>query len=215
MKKFMTFLLLAAVIFGAMTLISQTKKPPEPSVPVSTDTETPPPLPDSVLYYGTVEEIVTDEEGNITQLRMTSDRYGEYGMNIAEETFWIDSGRKAVSDSSNLQVGERIYIFHSPVATFSLPPQSAAFAVVRNIPMDVGCAQYHLVEAVSLEGDSLEITTENGSLSILADSTTTLSRYGSDGEISLQDIQPDSHVMAWYGPTEAGSVHAQHLMLLE
>lgn len=174
-------------------------------------------LPDSVLYYGTVQEIVKGANGSITQLRMTSERYGEYVMNISEETVWIDSGKQTASDPSTLQAGEGLYVFHSPAETSSLPPQSAAFAVVRNIPMDAGCAQYHEVEAVSIENGQLKITTDNGGLILLADENTGLSFYGSDAAASLTDIQAGDYVMAWYGAVAQsypGQAYATHVMLL-
>ena len=40
----------------------------------------------------------------------------------------------------------------------SLPPQSAAFAVVTNLPMDAQSAQLHKVEEVSLQDGQLQIT---------------------------------------------------------
>lgn len=126
-------------------------------------------------------------------------RYGEYVMNITEQTVWIDSGRHAASDPTDLQEGESVYVFHSSVETRSLPPQSAAFAVVRNIPMDAGCAQYHEVEEVSLQNGQLKITTDNGGLFIFADDETELSMYRNDAALSLEDIQVGNHVIAWYG----------------
>ena len=103
-------------------------------------------LPDSVLYYGEVKEAVKDEDGNIIQLRMDSEQYGEYVFNIAEDTVWVDSGSKKALDPADVKAGDRLYVFHSLVETRSIPPQSPAFAVVGNVPMDVGCAQYYEVE---------------------------------------------------------------------
>lgn len=217
MNKKLTVLVLTGALACAMALpamAADTTANPI-SAPISTqETVT---LPDSVLYYGTVQEIRKDAEGNIIQLCMDSDRYGEYVMNTTEQTVWINSGRRTASDPADLWVGEGVYVFHSPVETSSLPHQSAAFAVIRNIPMDVGCAQYHKVEAVSLEQGQLEITTDNGGLYILADENTTLSLYNSDDAAALEDIQVGSHVMAWYESYTAaypGQAHADHLMLL-
>ena len=217
MNKKLTVLVLTGALACSMALpamAAQTAAVPI-SAPVSTEAAVS--LPGSVLYYGTVQEIVKDAEGNIAQLRMTSDRYGEYVMNITEQTVWIDSGRKEASDPATLQEGERVYIFHSAVETRSLPPQSAAFAVVRNIPMDARCAQYHKVEAVSLENGQLTIATDNGGLHLMADQDTALSFYGSDKAAALEDIQAGGYVMAWYSTvaaSEPGQAHATHLMLL-
>lgn len=217
MSKKLTVLALAGALACAMALPAMAAGTAATPISAPIAAEETLPMPDSVLYYGTVQQIVKDEEGHITQLRMTSDRYGERTMNITEQTVWIDSGRRTVSDPADLREDERLYVFHSSVETRSLPPQSAAFAVVRNIPMDVGCAQYHEVEAVSLADGHLTITTDNGGLLILADEETTLSFYGSEEVPTLEDIPADSHVMAWYSMVAAsnpGQTRATHLMLL-
>ena len=185
------------------------------SAPVSAEEIAP--LPDSVLYYGTVEEIGKNADGAIAWLRMTSERYGEYVMNLSADTVWIDSGRTTASSPSDLREGESLYVFHSPVETRSLPPQTSAFAVVRNTPMDAGCAWYHEVEAVALEDGRLTITTDNGGLLIFADKETKLSRYEGEGGVTLGDIQAGDRIMAWYGAVTdslPGQAHAVHLMLL-
>ena len=139
--------------------------------------QTPQELPDSVLYYGSVQKIIADEDGTVTALWMDSDRYGEYVMNISPKTAWIDSGNRTAGDPATLDEGERLYVFHSPVSTLSLPPQSAAFAIVRNIPQDASCAQYHKVEAVNVEDGTVRITTDNGGLFLLADEETSVISY--------------------------------------
>lgn len=174
-------------------------------------------LPDSVLYYGTVKEIGKNADGSIIWLRMTSEQYGEYVMNLSDDTVWIDSGKHTASDATDLQEGENLYVFHSAVETYSLPPQTSAFAVVRNIPMDTSCAWYHEVEAATLENGQLTITTDNGSLLIFADENTQLSRYEGEGSISLENIQAGDRVMAWYDAVTdslPGQTQAGYLMLL-
>lgn len=213
MNKKLSVLILTGTLACTMALPALAVEQMPTAAPTTTAEETQT-LPGSVLYYGTVQEIVKDENGNITRLRMNSERYGEYIMNITEQTVWIDSGRCIASDPSTLTEGEGIYVFHSAAAALSLPPQSIALAVVRDIPADAGTAQFHEVEAVSLENGQLKITTNNGSLSILADQDTALSRYGSDEAVALEDIQSGSQVMAWYGSASSGQASAYHLMLL-
>ena len=217
MNKKLTVLVLTGALACAMALPAMAAETTAVPISATVSTEEAVSLSDSVLYYGTVQEIVKDESGNITQLRMVSDRYGEYVMNISEQTVWIDSGRHTASDPATLQEGEGLYVFHSAVETRSLPPQSAAFAVVRNIPMDAGCPQYHRVEEVSLENGQLKITTDNGGLYLLTGEDTIFSFYGSDQAVDLEDIQAGSCVMAWYDSYAAvypGQAYATHLMLL-
>ncbi len=216
-KNFVIVALSGALICMACApaMAAQDPIPVPISAPVMEESQQ---LPDSVLYYGQVKEIRKAEDGTLSQLLLTSDRYGEYMMNISSETVWIDSGNQCADDPSDLKVGERVYIFHSPVETRSLPAQSAAFAVVRNIPQDVGCAQYHEVEAVAEEDGQLKITTSNGGLFILADEKTKLSSYNADKDVSPDNIKAGDHVMAWYEAYAAvypGQTHANHLMLLD
>ena len=51
-------------------------------------------LPASVLYFGQVTQVVRDEAGTVTRLVLSSERYGEYIMNISSDTVWIDSGNR-------------------------------------------------------------------------------------------------------------------------
>lgn len=135
-------------------------------------------LPESVLYYGEVKDLLTAEDGTLTGLHMDSEQSGEFVMRVNEDTYWIDSGKQTASTACAAE-GERLYVFHSPVSTRSLPPQSTAFAVVRNIPQDADSAQYHKVEAVEQTEDGrLQITTDNGGLYLFADKDTTFSAYG-------------------------------------
>lgn len=175
-------------------------------------------LADSQLYYGEVKEIITGEGGIVTGLHMDSAKSGELVLNLSDETVWIDSGKQSASDPSTLKVGERLYVFHSPNTTRSLPPQSAAFAIVRNIPQDTGCAQYHEVEAVEEKDGTFQITTDDGSLFLFADEKTKLSAYVGDAPKEIDSIKVGSHVMAWYKAealSSPGQAYANHIMTLE
>lgn len=175
-------------------------------------------LPASQLYYGEVKAVLTEADGTVTGLYMDSDRSGEYVMKISEETFWIDSGERVPGDPSDLAVGERLYVFHSTVSTRSLPPQSAAFAVVRNIPQDTGCAMYHRVEQTEMREEDLQITTDNGGLLLYAGRETTLSAYSGSPVEEADRIQAGDCIMAWYDVmalSYPGQAYARHIMVLD
>ena len=216
MKK-ISVLVLTSVLTCALTAPALAADVPVTPISVPVSTKEIVSLPDSVLYYGTVKEVGKNADGSIIWLHMTSERYGEYVMNLSDDTVWIDSGKHTASDAADLQEGENLYVFHSAVETYSLPPQTSAFAVVRNIPMDTSCAWYHEVEAVTLENGQLTITTDNGSLLIFADENTQLSRYEGEDSISLDNIQAGDRVMAWYDAVTdslPGQTQAEYLMLL-
>lgn len=155
------------------------------------------PLPDSILYYGEVLEIITGEDGSISQIHMNSQADGELVINVGSQTFWINSGEMKADDSATLEVGEKIYVFHSPITTMSLPAQSAGFAIVRNIPMDARCAMYHEIEEVTETENGLSIVTNNGEIKISVDAETVISNY--DGsEASIEGIKAGGHMMVRY-----------------
>ncbi len=175
-----------------------------------------PALPDSLLYCGAVQQLV-EEDGVLTQLWMDSEQSGPYTMNLSEQTVWIDGTLRAPASSAALQEGDEAVVFHSPVTALSLPPQSAALAVVLNPPQDGSAVRLHTVEEVSLDDGQLTITTDQGGLLLRADETTLLSRYDGQEAVSLKDIQPGSRVVAWYTAVLAsypGQARAEQLILL-
>lgn len=216
MKKKLTALALSGVMLCSAGIPALAA--PVPVDRTGTESAEPAPLADSQLYYGEVKDILTDEDGTLTGLRMDSPRSGEYVMKLSGETCWIDSGARTASDPATLKVGEKLYVFHSPVSTRSLPPQSVAYAIVRNIPQDAGCAQYHEVEAVEETEEGVQITTDNGGLILFLDRNTTLLAYSGDAPERPADIPVGSHIMAWYQvvlESFPGQAHPGHIMTLE
>lgn len=217
MTKQLVALALSGVLACSLTLPAAAQNTAGAHLETSLSEESAP-LPDSVLYYGTVEAISRDESGEIASLHMSSDRYGEYVMHLSEETVWIDSGNRTASDPATLKEGEGLYVFHSPAATLSLPPQSAAFAIVRNIPQDAGCAQYHKVSETALEDGKLKITVDQGGLSLLTDGKTEFSFYNREGVPAPEDIPAGSRIVVWYDAYAAvypGQTYARHVMVLD
>lgn len=172
---------------------------------------------DSSLYYGIVTGLVRDEQGQLVQLKLSSESHGNYVMNLSSETVWIDVGGRCACDPSTLEVGERVYVAHSHASTFSLPPQSAAFAVMRNLPQDAGCPHYHVVQqAASREDGSLCVTVDNGGLYLSAGAFTSVSSYQGGGA-SLEDLVPGTAIMAWYDvvlESYPAQTSASHIMVL-
>ena len=172
---------------------------------------------DSALYYGTVSAISTEEDGTISRLTMESEAHGQYVMNLSPDTVWVDAGNKTAADPSTVKVGDRLYLYHSHVSTRSLPPQSAAFAVVVNVPQDMGAPHYHVVNnVVSQEDGSVKFSVDNGGLILSVSVDAGLSAYEGDAP-ALADIQAGDRIMAWYDivlTSYPGQSGASHIMLL-
>ena len=172
----------------------------------------------AAVYYGKVAEIGRDAQGGISYLMMESEAYGDYRMNLSQDVVWIDSGNKSKSDPASLKVGEGIYVFHSAAATQSIPPQAAAYAIVRNIPQDISSAHYLVVEAVEQQEDgSVRIVTEGGKLHLNVGKDVGLSRYTDGTPFTLEQLKKGDRVMAWYEAvvsTDPAQAAPNHLMLL-
>lgn len=223
-KKTFVAMGLAACLVAAlgMTACSSTKnevvtsKPETPAVtstpeeaeePIATETpetsegegtEDVEEMPASATYFGTVESIEKDEEGNVISISLTSEENGDYVMNVTDNTVWVDAVEKVKASQEDLTEGETIYVYHSPVSTRSLPPQSEAFAVVLNIPQDIAVGVYHKVEDIVTNGEIFTITTDNGGLYLNVTSETQVKDYTTGESAEIGNVDRGDRIIAWY-----------------
>ncbi len=173
-------------------------------------------LPASVLYFGQVTQVVRDEAGTVTRLVLSSERYGEYIMNISSDTVWIDSGNRTASDPADLKEGERLCVpqphFHplpsAPVRSLCGGPEYPSGYLLRPVPCGGGDHRG--------EDGGLIVTTDNGGLLIYLDGDTQTVRYAG-GSAALEDLKAGDRIMAWYQAVALsypGQTHADGLMLL-
>lgn len=171
------------------------------------------PAPDSVLYYGTVTAVDDNEQNEPVRVTMNSERYGEMVFHVGAQTYYVDGGKAMAADAKELlQEGQGLYVYHSSAVTASLPPQSAAYVFVGNMPMDMGCPKYHEVENLTKNEDgSVTITTDNGSLLLTIAADAKINPYLSKNLPAMDDIQTGDYIMAWYDvvlesyPAQAGT----------
>lgn len=156
-------------------------------------------MPERELYYGKIAELLKDEDGQLSGLRMESEAKGEWVFHIDANTLGLDSGMGTPVNLSDLKVGDGVYVFHSPAATMSLPPQSYAEAVVVNIPMDAGAAMLHTVEAVQQNADgSLMVTTDRGGLHLTIGKDAKYLDYKGRQIMGADDLRIGTRIFAWY-----------------
>ena len=155
-------------------------------------------MPASETYFGTVESIEKDEGGNVISISLTSEENGDYVMNVTENTVWVDAVEKVKASQEDLTEGETIYVYHSPVSTRSLPPQSEAFAVVLNVPQDIAVGVYHEVEDIVTNGEIFTITTDNGGLYLNVTSDTQVKDYTTGESAEIGNVDRGDRIIAWY-----------------
>ena len=169
-----------------------------------------------MLYFGQVTQVIRDEAGTVTRLVLSSERYGEYIMNISSDTVWIDSGNRTASDPADLKEGRA-----SMCSTAPFPP-----APFRPSPQPMRWSEYpsgYLLRPVPCGGGDhrgedggLIVTTDNGGLLIYLDGDTQTVRYAG-GSAALEDLKAGDRIMAWYQAVALsypGQTHADGLMLL-
>lgn len=233
-KKWMIIIAVLALMFilmeafTAMEKITAAKQ--QPSVPETTEAiteetaataETAEPSGNKVikpmkqsevlLYYGEILEIETENDLPV-QLSMNSPKSGELVMNLGESTCYIDSGERKSFDPATLQKGDRVYVFHSLMTTMSLPPQSPAYVVVKNIPMDAGCPMYHQILGMKEEDGNLLLTVDGDKILRFSADDTLLSYEGEALDHSA--LQEGQLIMGWYWDQGQDAVPASHIMLL-
>lgn len=155
-------------------------------------------MPASETYFGTVESIEKDEEGNVISISLTSEENGDYVMNVTDNTVWVDAVEKVKASQEDLTEGETIYVYYSPVSTRSLPPQSEAFAVVLNVPQDIAVGVYHEVEEVTTTENDTRLLTNNGGLYLVISDETAVKDYETGEVADISAVAEGDHVIAWY-----------------
>lgn len=184
-----------------------TSTPEEAEEPIATETpetsegegtEDVEEMPASATYFGTVESIEKDEEGNVISIGLTSEENGDYVMNVTDNTVWVDAVEKVKASQEDLTEGETIYVYHSPVSTRSLPPQSEAFAVVLNVTQDIAVGVYHEVEDIVTNGEIFTITTDNGGLYLNVTSETQVKDYTTGESAEIGNVDRGDRIIAWY-----------------
>ena len=155
--------------------------------------------PDSLLYYGTVRITARDGQGRPAQLSFTNDQGTVLALTADENTAWVDSGKHAASDPATLKDGEQVYValdYDRTQPYAPLPSAGRALAVLRNIPQDGGCAQYHVIgDAEPGDKGQYTLTVDNGGLFIFTGETTGVSGY--DGSaLTLSDLKAGDTILA-------------------
>ena len=151
-----------------------------------------------MLCYGTVTEVVRDEAGTVSRLALSSERYGDYVMNLSADTVWVDAGKRAASDPSDLEAGEAVYVFHSPVSTRSLPPQSARLCGGPEYAPGYGLP--HVPRGRGGDGAGWPPYDHHGQRRIAAPcgEETQCVDYATGEAVDLSQLKAGGRVMAWY-----------------
>jgi hypothetical protein len=119
-------------------------------------------------------------------------------LNLTEATVIIDAetGSPAVIAD---RISDRVKVYHSPVTTRSIPPQSAAFVVAVNLPEYASSPHYQVIEAIEqVDENTLRLLVDNGGLYITLDRDTPLFPHLTRQHIALEHLQVGDTLLFWY-----------------
>ena len=149
------------------------------------------------LYFGTIKEIIRDEEDKITGLHMESESKGECIFHVNEETLLFDNGAGTRTGIDSLKAGDGVYVYHSPAMTMSLPPQTTGEVIIGKIPADQKAPEY--ITAVSMtanaDGSWTLVSAAGKEYAVSADCR--IMPYLTRQIVSLEDVEQGSNLLVW------------------
>lgn len=152
--------------------------------------------PSSIKVYGTVSEIT---DGQI--LLEDADGMSPYPsilLNLSENTYILgatDFAEKALAD---LNVGDYLIAYVSPMMTRSIPPMSNAALIFCDIPQDTGAPEYAQITDVYADDEgNMQITTDRD-LVLNVTEDTVVQLFGSDETLTTGGLQIGDSILIRY-----------------
>lgn len=200
MKKTMASVLSAALLIsgGATAMaVDQTTTPSDPSITI-----------------GATASAMLTAKMEVTEVALRSGAYPylvaktilpegstetvqEIRLNLSEKTACIDGKTGLAANAEAIKKGDVIYATYSSAMTRSIPPQSAAYAVVVNA--DKVAPRFLVAEAVTKNNDgSVTVLTDEGGLLLTIGKDTPVAPYQTKDNIKNTDIVVGTSFFAWY-----------------
>lgn len=147
---------------------------------------------------GAVTSIDTDD--NIVYIKETSpDAVDDVGAVISDETIIIDCQSGAKQTVADLKDGDVVVAYLSMAMMPSLPPKAACYALITNLPEELGMADYVCVSDMNtLDDGGVVVLNQNADLWITIPSTLEIGVFGEDKTASTADIEVGTRLIVWY-----------------
>ena len=160
-------------------------------------------------------------QDNENQLLVSVKNPGEeawdLALNLSDETVFLDNTAGIPVSLQDLKEGQEVYVYYSAAMTRSLPPQSAAYAVLTNVGEGTP-AKFHVVEQTLAGPDGqITVTTDHGSMMVSATEETKISSLKDKSIVTAQDLKMGTRFFAWYDVVALsypGQAAAERIVLL-
>lgn len=151
-----------------------------------------------VNLNATIEEI-SNEDGHESIL-VKDNENSQISLNIDEATIIMDN-QGIPLNLNELKTGDKINIVSSPAMTYSIPPQTYAYAVILNNEQ-IAVPQYIEAGKVTTENDTTVIESKDGNYIITVTKDTEITPFKTRNIVKAQDIVEGTPLFVWYDTVE-------------
>lgn len=137
-------------------------------------------VPAVMVMMGQIKEV--NEKSVLVEAN--DSKMGKVQANISQETYIYNNEKREFVNVSDLKKGQKVVLYHSPMMTRSIPPQSPAFAII--IGSGEQLAKYYRVDEVYESNKGLKFLTQNGGLIVSAQME--------------KNIKAKDELLVWHGP---------------
>lgn len=167
----------------------------------------------------TVLSVQTDSETQaVTSVTVRTAVYDELVLLVSDGTVCIDTQTGDAAGLSALAEGDEIYAYISQTMTLSLPPQTAALAIVVDLGAEKAPAHLLTAEAVTRHDDgSVTVLCDGGSLLVTIPADASVTPYRTKNIVTLADLTVGTQFFAWYdviAESYPGQTSTQQMVLL-
>lgn len=150
------------------------------------------------MMHGSIESIEEMDGHTRLLLKNKYDENESLLLSVLDSTLMIDSESGDPIALSSLGKGDEITAYYSPMLEMSEPAQSAAFALVTNLPDEGARASYLTVgEVTPIEG-GVRVLSDDGAYSITILDDNPISAYLTKQAVSTDSIEKGSRLFVWY-----------------
>lgn len=150
----------------------------------------------ALAIRGTAQEI-TAENQILVKSDAEGSAYPEVMLQLTDETLILDVTDFSEKAKDDIQTGDFLCAWFSPVMTRSLPPISNAAVILTGVTEDAAAPNYAVVTEVNeTEEGTTELVTDMELNLYVSGDTPVLALDGSS--LTIADLKPGTRVLAWY-----------------
>lgn len=153
-------------------------------------------VPSYMNISGKIAEINKNEEGIIESVLVEKDDETKVLLVVSEETVAVDTNGLPF-DMAELKIGAEIDAAQSMAQTMSIPPQSAAFAIIVKAEDEI-TPKYIEISKLYEEDGILKFESADGRHLIMISDETEFAPFKTRNIVTKADLKEGSKVLVWY-----------------